>query len=65
MTWKVQRWSGRRSDGFRTAYEGEDAAKARAKFKKIGDALRQGEVRLVYPSGTVESMFAPNLRTRW
>lgn len=62
--WKVHRWSGRAPHVMRLVYEGT-AEKARSKFKKLADNLRQGEVRLVYPSGTVESVFAPRLRTRW
>lgn len=66
MAWKVQRWSGRQSDELRIVYEGGDAKKARTLFDKIRSALRQGEVRLSYPDGnTVESVHAPNLRTRW
>jgi hypothetical protein len=62
---KVIRFSGRYPHKPRTVYEG-DGITARSKFNKIKEDLRQGEVRLIYPSGkTIEVVTAPNLRSKW
>lgn len=65
--WRVLRQSGRgRMDEWRTLWEGDDEAVARAEYKKAEDAMRQGAVMLRRPDGRTEFVkVAPRVRTRW
>ena len=64
--WTVDRHSGRDRDHVRVRLVTDDETKARAKFQRLKDELRQGEVRLWRPDGTeADSVWAPRLRSRW
>lgn len=64
-TWQVERDGGNSNHSLRVIFAGSEEL-ARAKFAKLKEALRQGEVRLTDPSGNVvDRCFAPRLRTRW
>jgi hypothetical protein len=59
--WTVMRWSGRDSKVFSGS---ED--KARAKYAKLYQAMRQGAVELIDGEGkTMDRAWVPRLRTRW
>lgn len=63
--WTVDRHSGR-TGPHRVLCETEDETKARARFKKAKDDMRQGEVRLFNPEGSqADFAWAPRCRTRW
>ncbi len=62
---QVERWGGQRNKPARVVFIGSED-KARAKYAKIAEALRQGTVRLYDDGGTVVKQdFGPSLRTRW
>jgi hypothetical protein len=63
--WRVERHGGRRGDGWRLVYEGEEE-RARREYEKLYEAMRQGGVRLLQPGGRTELITtSPRLRTRW
>lgn len=65
---RVERWSGRRTDEFRLIYATPLVELAESIMLRIyhDDDMRQGVVRVVDPAGvTVRERWAPNLRTRW
>lgn len=65
QAWKVDRHSGRDHDVYRVKFTG-DETRARKRFAKIKEDLRQGEVRLWDADGNlIDSTWAPRLRTRW
>lgn len=64
--WNVLRHGGRRTDRWRLVEFAASEAYAREVYSRAAAALRQGEVRLVDPTGRVaERRWAPRLRTRW
>jgi Domain of unknown function (DUF5348) len=63
--WTVMRWSGRDCDAPRVRFVGTPD-KARAKYTKLHEVMRQGGVELIDADGKiVERAWAPRLRTRW
>jgi hypothetical protein len=64
---KVVRHGGRRSDAWKTLYEGADMERAAALYEKTYIALRQGCVALVdCATGKAMKQFsAPCLRSKW
>jgi hypothetical protein len=63
--WTVMRWSGRDSNAPRKVFSGSED-KARAKYAKLYQAMRQGAVELINGEGkTMDRAWAPGLRTRW
>jgi hypothetical protein len=62
--WTVKRWSGRDSDLPGVRFTGSEE-KARAKYAKLYQGLRQGTVELIDSNGEVmDGAWAPRLRTR-
>ncbi len=65
MDYTVLRHGGRATDRWREVYRGPER-QARRKYTKLRLDMRQGEVKLIGPDGTLlEYEWAPRLRTRW
>jgi hypothetical protein len=63
--WIVRRHGGAGDDRWRTVYDGDDEETARATFRKIEVAMRQGGVELHHGDRLLRRTVAPRLRTRW
>lgn len=65
MDYVILRHGGRAADQWREVYRGPEA-RARARYTRLVEDLRQGGVKLIAPDGTlIDYKWAPRLRTRW
>jgi hypothetical protein len=62
---EVKRHGGKSADIFRTLIKTDDENRARERFKKEKEVLRQGSVQLLHNGQVLESASAPRLRSKW